>query len=127
MKKAVKRLALTALILFTALGITGGKASKVNAETVTGQEWTTPEKVRVNQTDARSAIIPFNDVESAKQNPTLRSGKSSPNYIDLNGTWKFNWVSKPAEKPDITDVTSIPENYFDITVPSSWQTNMQYA
>ncbi|MCI8635700.1 MAG: DUF4981 domain-containing protein [Eubacterium sp.] len=127
MKKAVKRLVLTTLILFTALGITGGKASKVNAETVTGQEWTTPEKVRVNQTDARSAIIPFNDVESAKQNPTLRSGKSSPNYIDLNGTWKFNWVSKPAEKPDITDVTSIPENYFDITVPSSWQTNMQYA
>lgn len=127
MKKVMKRLALTSFMLIAALGITGAKPSAVNAETVTGNEWTTPEKVRVNQTDARSAMIPFNDVESAKQNPTLRLGKNSPNYIDLDGTWKFYWVSKPADKPDITGVTSIPENYFDITVPSSWQTNMQYA
>ena len=127
MKEAMKRLALAALTAITALGITSVNALPVHAEPVTGKEWTTPEAVRVNQTEARSAIIPFDDMESAKQNPTLRLGKNSPNYIDLDGTWKFYWVSKPADKPDITGVTSIPENYFDITVPSSWQTNMQYA
>ena len=107
MKEAMKRLALAALTAITALGITSVNALPVHAEPVTGKEWTTPEAVRVNQTEARSAIIPFDDMESAKQNPTLRLGKNSPNYIDLDGTWKFYWVSKPADKPDITGVTSI--------------------
>lgn len=128
MKGMKTKLALTAFLFLAVLGIAGpGMQTDVRAATVTGKEWTTPEDVRVGQTDARSLVIPFNDVESAKKNPTLRLGKNSPNYIDLDGTWKFYWVSKPADKPDVEGVTSIPENYFDITVPSSWQTNMQYA
>ena len=116
------------LLLLTLIGIAWGRPGlSVHAETVTGDEWTTPEAVRVNQTDARALVIPFDDVESARKNPTLRLGKQSPNYIDLDGTWKFNWVSKPSEKPNVEGITSIPEDYFDITVPSSWQTNMQYA
>ena len=40
----------------------------------------------VGQTDARAIMIPFDDVEGAKENPTLRLGKeNSPNYIDLDG------------------------------------------
>lgn len=117
-----------ALFLFLAMLSAALVSLSARAATVTGDEWTTPEAVRVNQTDARAIMIPFNDVESAKKNPTIHLGKNSPNYIDLNGTWKFNWVSKPSEKPDVEGVTSIPEDgYFDITVPSSWQTNMQYA
>lgn len=34
---------------------------------MTGAEWTAPEAVRVNQTDARSLVIPFDDAESAKE------------------------------------------------------------
>ena len=120
-KRVVKRFTLASFFLAVMLGVTGASASAANAEAVTGNEWTTPEIVRVNQTDARASVIPFDDLESAKNNPTLRLGKNSPNYIDLDGTWKFNWVSKPADKPDITGVTSIPEHYFDITVPSSWR------
>ena len=128
MKVWKKKTAWTLLLLLTLLGIAWGRPGlSVHAETVTGDEWTTPEAVRVNQTDARALVIPFDDVESARKNPTLRLGKQSPNYIDLDGTWKFNWVSKPSEKPNVEGVTSIPEDYFDITVPSSWQTNMQYA
>lgn len=131
MKKASMKLVSMALLFlaaFFARGFESDSAIAVNAATVTGNEWTTPEDVRVGQTDARSVIIPFDDVESAKANPTLRLGKEhSPNYIDLDGTWKFYWVSKPADKPNVEGVTSIPDHYFDITVPSSWQTNMQYA
>ncbi|MEY8390872.1 glycoside hydrolase family 2 TIM barrel-domain containing protein, partial [Lachnospiraceae bacterium 45-W7] len=105
----------------------GWNTSLAYAAVVTGNEWTTPEDVRVGQTDARAIVIPYNDVESAKANPTIHLGKTSPNYIDLDGTWKFFWVSKPSEKPNVEGVTAIPDNYFDITVPSSWQTNMQYA
>lgn len=129
MKVWKKSLAWTVLLSFAVIGLLWVYlAGVVHAETVTGEEWTTPEAVRVNQTDARAVMIPFDTVEEAKENPTIHLGKNSPNYIDLNGTWKFNWVSKPSEKPDVNGVTSIPEDgYFDITVPSSWQTNMQYA
>ncbi len=118
------------LLLFGSVLCTWGQGSSgvAYAANVTGNEWTTPEDVRVGQTDARAIMIPFDDVEGAKENPTLRLGKeNSPNYIDLDGTWKFYWVSKPADKPNVEGVTTIPSNYFDITVPSSWQTNMKYA
>ncbi len=119
---------LAAAALLSAAAFLWHGADTANAAVVTGNEWTTPEDVRVGQTDARAIVIPFDDVEGAKANPTLYLGKkNSPNYIDLNGTWKFYWVSKPADKPDVEGVTSIPDNYFDITVPSSWQTNMKYA
>ena len=45
-----------------------------------------------------------------------------PNYQSLNGTWKFHWVSKPAERP-----VNFFKNDFDtrdwkeIDVPSDWQ------
>ncbi|HCC34418.1 MAG TPA: hypothetical protein DEQ02_01790, partial [Ruminococcaceae bacterium] len=105
---------------------------------VTGNEWNEITVAQVNQLDSRAMIIPFGSAELAKANPTLKLAEdNSDDVILLNGTWKFNWVahhsrrtSDPATdgKPDITGVTEIPETgYFDITVPSSWQTNMQYA
>lgn len=128
MKVRKKTGALAAVLFCVMFGIVWmNSAVWAKAAQVTGDEWTTPEAVRVNQTDARALVIPFDDVESAKTHPTLRLGKQSPNYIDLDGTWKFYWVSKPSEKPDVAGVTAIPDNYYDITVPSSWQTNMKYA
>ncbi len=105
---------------------------------VTGNEWNEIESVQVNQLDSRTMIVPFADAALAKANPTLKlAEENSDSVILLNGTWQFNWVahhsvrtSAPvsAGKPDISGVTEIPETgYFDITVPSSWQTNMQYA
>ena len=91
--------------------------------------WNLPTVARVNQIDSRAMIIPFNDVATAKANPTLKlAQENSPNVIMLNGTWKFNWVGHQTRRPSITGVTTIPTTgYIDITVPSSWQTNMQYA
>ena len=98
-------------------------------ESVPLDAWNVPQTVRVNQIDARAMIIPFNDVASAKANPTLKLAQdNSPNVIMLNGTWKFNWVGHQTRRPSITGLTEIPSNgYVDITVPSSWQTNMQYT
>ncbi|MDR1060906.1 MAG: DUF4981 domain-containing protein [Clostridiales bacterium] len=96
-------------------------------------EWTTPQDVKVNQVPSRSVIVPFKDAASAKANPTLRLSQFSPdaNIIMLSGddvTWKFNYSRTPADKPNVSGVTSIPSNFdIDMHVPSSWQTNMQYA
>lgn len=97
---------------------------------LTFNEWTTPQDVKVNQVPSRSVIVPFKDAASAKANPTLRLSQLSPdsNIIMLNGVWKFNYAKTPAGKPDVNGVTSIPSDFtIDINVPSSWQTNMQYA
>ncbi len=119
---------LFACTMLTVLLAVSAPALGAEAAVITGDEWTTPRDVRVGQIDARTMILPFNDIAAAKANPTLKLAEdNSPNVINLNGTWKFNWVSKPSEKPNVDGVTSIPASYYDITVPSSWQTNMKYA
>lgn len=96
---------------------------------VTGSEWTTPTAVKVGQTPARSVMVPFDTVDEAKANPTLHQAqRASENVRLLNGTWQFNQVDAPADKPDVSGVTSIPdEGYQDIEVPSSWQVAGRYA
>ncbi|UOB18468.1 glycoside hydrolase family 2 TIM barrel-domain containing protein [Abyssalbus ytuae] len=47
---------------------------------------------------------------------------TSPYYLSLNGTWKFNWVKQPSERPENFykkkyDVS----NWDDIEVPSNWE------
>jgi beta-galactosidase len=93
-------------------------------------EWTTPQDVKVNQVPSRAVIVPFRDAASAKANPTLRLSQLSPDadVIMLNGIWKFHYSKTPSGKPDVNGVTSVPASFgIDMNVPSSWQTNMQYA
>ncbi|OLT50902.1 hypothetical protein [Cellulosimicrobium sp. CUA-896] len=96
---------------------------------ITGTEWTTPGAVKVGQTPSRAVMVPFDTVEQARANPTLRQAEQeSPDVRLLNGTWQFNYVPWPADKPDVAGVTSIPASgYQDIEVPSSWQVAGQYA
>jgi len=105
------------------------ETAAVDNPDVTGDEWTTPQKVRVGQTPSRAVVVPFDTVAEAKASPTLEKAKTaSPDIRLLNGTWQFNYVPKPADKPDVAGVTSIPSSgYQDITVPSSWQVAGKYA
>ena len=65
-----------------------------------------------------SFFIPFPDEESAMNFPNEKSSF----YKSLNGTWKFNWVRDPANRPtefmkpefDVSDWENIP-------VPSNWE------
>ena len=48
--------------------------------------------------------------------------QNSPDYISLDGTWKFNWVNSPDQRPfwffkDDYDT----RDWKDIEVPSNWQ------
>lgn len=48
--------------------------------------------------------------------------KSSPYYKDLAGNWKFNWVEKPADKPEGFQHPSFNVEFWDeIPVPSCWE------
>ena len=81
-------------------------------------EWENPKIFSVNAEVPHVTFIPYQDEASALKNDK----KNSPFYQTLNGTWKFKWVTKPAD---------VPQNFFnpgydvsgwnDIAVPSNWE------
>ncbi|MFC1726000.1 glycoside hydrolase family 2 TIM barrel-domain containing protein [candidate division KSB1 bacterium] len=81
-------------------------------------DWENPAVFAVNKEKPHCTYIPYADIESAIEN----NKEESPYYKSLNGTWKFNWVKKPADRPvdfyrDDFDVSG----WDDILVPSNWE------
>lgn len=82
-----------------------------------GNRWEDPSIVSINQLSARATFHTYPSVEA------FLDGKSSPDEMSLNGTWKFTWAPKPADAPadyysESTDMTG----WVDVTVPGSWET-----
>ena len=83
----------------------------------TGEEWQSPQKLSLNKELPKAYFFSFaNEKEALKVLP-----EQSSYFHSLNGTWKFNWVKHPDERPK-----NFYENSFDITgwddvpVPMSW-------
>lgn len=77
-----------------------------------------PKMFDQNKTPPHATLLPFNSVKEALKNDWT----GSANYHSLNGTWKFNWVKNPADRPvDFykTDYNAVSWN--DIPVPSNWE------
>ena len=83
------------------------------------RDWENPGMFNQNREDPHATLISFPDELSAfKGNKT-----NSPNYLSLDGIWKFNWVNSPDERPywffkDDYDT----RDWADTEVPSNWQT-----
>lgn len=81
-------------------------------------EWENETINYINREKARNSWMPY----ATRSQALNEVWSESPFYLNLNGTWKFNWVKhpdlRPKEfyKPDY-DVTW----WDDIDVPSSWQ------
>ena len=82
------------------------------------RDWENPLVFNLNREDPHASLISFPDEKSA-----LEAVKgSSPNYMSLDGLWKFNWVKTPEERPfwffkDDYDT----RDWKEIEVPSNWQ------
>ncbi len=77
-----------------------------------------PSVLSVNAREPRASVFPFADSAVAVQ--YRRS--ADPNYLSLNGKWRFNWSENPGVRPmdfykEAFDVDAWPE----IEVPSDWQ------
>ena len=77
-----------------------------------------PEMISENKEDAHASFTSFTSLENARtdqfQNATF--------YQSLDGTWQFNWVRSPEERP--TDFMSPAVNVSDwdqIAVPANWE------
>lgn len=84
------------------------------------KEWQDPEIFAINKEKPRATSFPYPNKELAIQDDCF----SSPYFMSLDGTWKFNWVAKPADRP----VRFFEEEYNvsewgDMPVPGNWEFN----
>jgi len=82
------------------------------------RDWENPQVFNINKEDPHATLISFSDEKSAIE--AIKD--NSPNYLSLDGTWKFNWVKSPDQRPywffkDDYDT----RDWKDIEVPSNWQ------
>ena len=96
----------------------GPKSSSTN-------DWENEKVFAVNKAPGHPTLIPYATEEemvadAAYQHPWERT--SSSRYILLNGTWKFNWVKAPEERPVAFYKPSYDVSQWDeIEVPSNWE------
>ncbi|MCA9236240.1 MAG: DUF4981 domain-containing protein [Planctomycetales bacterium] len=98
---------------FLALGslLIGAMASAAN-------DWENPQVIGRNKLDTVATFYRFDDAATA------RSGDrdSSPYVKLLNGTWKFNYVGTPQERPlEFFKADFDASDWDDIAVPSNWE------
>ena len=94
-------------------------------KTSSTNEWENQKIFAINKEPGHPTLIPYASEEEMKadaayEHPWERTASSR--YMLLNGTWKFNWVKAPEERPvafykPSYDVSSWKE----IEVPSNWE------
>ncbi|MDR1938354.1 MAG: DUF4981 domain-containing protein [Tannerellaceae bacterium] len=81
-------------------------------------DWENPEVFAINKEATRATSLPYPSAGLALADDYA----ASPYYQSLNGVWKFNWVSKPADIP-----AGFYEEKFDVSrwddmpVPGNWE------
>jgi beta-galactosidase len=86
-----------------------------------GTEWEDPEVFQINREKPHATFYRHTSEDDAIG---AKKFTGSPFYQSLNGTWKFNWVKKPSERPkyfyredyDVSEWDEIP-------VPGNWELN----
>ena len=80
--------------------------------------WEDPTMIGENKEPGHATLIPFDNLDQALLGDRL----ASAHFLSLNGTWKFNWVPKPNERPlEFFNLDFNVNNWDNIDVPSSWQ------
>lgn len=83
-------------------------------------DWENPQIVEINRLYPKASFMNYTDRADAIQNDY----NNSSFYMSLSGSWKFNWVPKPADRP----VDFYKENYDvskwdDFAIPGNWELN----
>jgi len=80
-------------------------------------DWENPEVFGRNKEAGHCTLMPYADTATA----IVGTREASPYYKLLNGDWKFNWVTKPADRPqDFYKADYDVSGWKEITVPSNW-------
>lgn len=83
-------------------------------------ELQTPEIVSVNRTPMRATAFAFEDMTLAQAGLKEKSNY----FLSLNGTWKFNWVQDPNQRPEKFFEPGFNDSEWnDFPVPANWEFN----
>ncbi len=81
-------------------------------------DWENPQMFNQNKEAAHATLMPFRTVDEA----LTQKPQQSVFYKTLSGTWKFNWVRKPADRPvDFFKTDYDVSAWNDIPVPANWE------
>ena len=81
-------------------------------------DWEDPQVIGRNKEPGHCTLVPYPNTRTALQ----CERKASKFYKSLNGKWKFNWVSKPSDRPvDFYKPRYDVSKWDEIPVPSNWQ------
>ncbi|MEN8116350.1 MAG: beta-galactosidase, partial [Bacteroidota bacterium] len=81
-------------------------------------DWENPQMFDQNKEKAHATLMPFRTVDEA----LTQKPQQSVFYKSLSGTWKFNWVRKPADRPvDFYKPDFDVSSWDNIPVPSNWE------
>ncbi len=88
------------------------------ASTKNSNDWENPQILSQNQEQPHCTLFPFANIKNGLENRKTQS----PNFQSLNGTWKFNWVRKPSDRPvDFYKNSYDVSDWKDIEVPGNWE------
>ncbi len=94
-----------------------GLAACANEATLVN-DWENPAIFGINTEAPHSTLMPFPDAQMA----LTKAPKESPYYKTLNGTWKFHWVPKPADRPvDFYQEDFDVSKWVDMPVPANME------
>lgn len=106
----MKYIVLTTLALSSALG----------CDAQSFKEWQDLELNQVNRLPMRAPLFPYGSEDEALQNRK----EASPNYLSLNGDWKFNWVEEVSGRPaDFYQPSYNDAGWTVMPVPGLWELN----
>lgn len=92
-----------------------------------GNDWENQELFEVNKEAAHATFIPYTSTSLMQADPNYALPWLTPenaDYLSLNGKWKFNFVTTPAERPgeeEFWGSSADVSSWDDIDVPSCWE------
>src|SRR5690606_32959086 len=91
---------------------------RLSAQATQIPDWENPGMFNQNKETPHTNLMPFRTVAEAL---SLKKNQSVY-YKTLSGTWKFNWVRKPADRPvDFYKPEYNVSGWDEIPVPSNWE------
>ena len=100
------------------LPLSAGLLFSQPAATLAQERWQDPAVFDINREPPHATYVPFANRGTAIAGDAL----ASPYYLSLNGSWKYNWVKIPADRPrSFFNADFDDGSWEEIRVPSNWQ------
>ncbi|MBR2637428.1 MAG: discoidin domain-containing protein [Bacteroidaceae bacterium] len=116
-----KQILYLSIALFSAIYVANAQSLKGFAygdvEAPDGGEWESPMEVALNKEQPKGWFFAFADEDNARK----VLPENSEYYLSLDGTWKFNWVANPWERPvEFYSPSFDVAEWDDVQVPMNW-------